>query len=190
MVFRFRETAHGGKVIYEDGHMLEFAVFAPDELRLARVNRYRVLLDRADVARRMAEVAAATAAATAVPPGDAHLAGQLLSGVLVAGGRWERGERLSARAFLVGQAAPSLVRLLAAHAAPDAPGLRERLDSLDPLRRFEQVYAALAAELDEILARPPPAACAGLLDLAERELAGRVPALAAALAAVRGRLGA
>jgi len=42
-----RETAHGLKVLYDDGHLLEFAVFDEAELPLARVNDYRVLLDRA-----------------------------------------------------------------------------------------------------------------------------------------------
>lgn len=42
IVFTFRETAHGVKVLYEDGHLLEFAVFDLEELYLARVNRVRV----------------------------------------------------------------------------------------------------------------------------------------------------
>src|SRR6478752_8174366 len=60
--FSFRETSHGLKVLYDSGHLLELAVFEPDELALARVNRYRVLLDRADVTERLAAVAAATSA--------------------------------------------------------------------------------------------------------------------------------
>ena len=42
-------------------------MFDADELALARVNRYRVLLDRADVAARMERVRGATAAAAAPP---------------------------------------------------------------------------------------------------------------------------
>ncbi|HEY0372989.1 MAG TPA: hypothetical protein VGD79_13370, partial [Thermoanaerobaculia bacterium] len=42
----FRETPHGCKAVYDDGHLVEYAVFTPDELQLARVNDYRVLLDR------------------------------------------------------------------------------------------------------------------------------------------------
>src|SRR3954451_8401798 len=34
-----RETEHGLLVLYEDGHMLEFAVFDLDEIALAGVNR-------------------------------------------------------------------------------------------------------------------------------------------------------
>ena len=47
IVLKVRETAHGLKVLYEDGHLLEFAIFDEAELHLARVNDYRVLLDRA-----------------------------------------------------------------------------------------------------------------------------------------------
>jgi hypothetical protein len=52
----FRETAHGLKVLYRSGHLAEFAVFDPEELALARVNRYAVPLDRADVAARLVDV--------------------------------------------------------------------------------------------------------------------------------------
>src|SRR4051812_48367660 len=54
----FRETEHGLNVIYDDGHLLEFAVFDLDELGLAGINRYRVLLDRGGVEERVREVAA------------------------------------------------------------------------------------------------------------------------------------
>src|SRR5512144_21285 len=56
----FRETAHGLKVIIRSGHLLEFAIFDPEELRLARVNRYRVLLDRERIGERMAQLRAET----------------------------------------------------------------------------------------------------------------------------------
>ena len=82
-----RETGHGLKVVLPDGHLLEFAVFDLAELRVARANRYRVLLDRGGVAEGMAEVAS--------KPVDAHedrwLSGQLLGNLLVGGGRAARG---------------------------------------------------------------------------------------------------
>lgn len=54
LVLHFRETGHGVKAVYDDGHLVEFAVFAPDEIGLALMNRTRVLLDRADVTARVA----------------------------------------------------------------------------------------------------------------------------------------
>src|SRR4029079_1817965 len=47
VALRFRETEHGVSVIYDDGHLLEFAVFDLEELGLASVNRYRILAARA-----------------------------------------------------------------------------------------------------------------------------------------------
>jgi hypothetical protein len=174
------------KVLYEHGHLIEFAVFDPDELALARIDQYRVLLDRADIGRRMEEVARATSEwRRSEAPEDSHLIGQLLTFVLVAYGRWIRGERLSARAFL-GNAVLQLVRLVERYVPAGAPGSRT---SIDPLRRFELGYGALGAALDEVLAQPLPAAASGLLELARRELSGRMPEFpGAALDAVRRRM--
>jgi len=41
IVLHPRETAHGLKVLFADGHLIEFAIFDLKELRLARVNDYR-----------------------------------------------------------------------------------------------------------------------------------------------------
>ncbi|HWO20796.1 MAG TPA: hypothetical protein VNO30_18645 [Kofleriaceae bacterium] len=182
----YRETPHGLKAIYEHGHMIEFAVFDPDELYLGRFNRFRVLFDRADLARRMDEIVGRTREQSrAEAPTDPYAIGQVLTFVLIAHGRWSRGERLSARAFL-GQAVQHLVRLLAKYVPVDGA---ELLDNLDPLRRFDLVYRELGAALNEVLDRPLPAATAGLLELAQRELSGRVPEFpSAALEAVRRRI--
>lgn len=172
LVFSYRETAHGVKALYEDGHLAEFAVFDPEELRLARVNRYRVLLDRGDLERRLAELAASTAAGTeAARADDAWLLGQFLTGVLVGAGRFSRGERLSGRSMVQGQALRHLLILLWRHVPSERRGL---LDDLDPFRRFELAHPELGRELGEILGRQTPAAARGLLDLARRELAPKV----------------
>ncbi|MCC7384483.1 MAG: hypothetical protein IT384_21730 [Deltaproteobacteria bacterium] len=180
VVLQFRETAHGLKVLYADGHLLEFAVFSPDELALAKVNRYRVLLDRADVERRLAEVAARTAADLDTGrPDDAWLIGQFLTELVVALGRHGRGELLSATQRLQ-TAAGHLARLLARHATAPEKSL---LDGLDPLRRFERVFPGLGTELNEALQGPLPHAVERLLALASRELPN-MPARA--VSAVRG----
>lgn len=181
LVYRFRETAHGVKALYDHGHLIEFAVFDPDELYVARIDQCRVVFDRADVARRMAEVGRATADwLRSEAPSDEYLVGQLVTAILVAYGRWVRGERLSARAFL-GQAVGHFVRLAGRYVPAEVPGVAA---SIDPQRRFERGYPALGAALDEVLARPVPAAAAGLLELARRELAARVPSFPEAAADV------
>ncbi len=60
IVLHPRETAHGLKALFADGHLIEFAIFDLKELRLARVNDYRVLLDKTDgsIHRALPELAA------------------------------------------------------------------------------------------------------------------------------------
>src|ERR1041385_6319682 len=62
VAFWFRETEHGVKVVYRSGHLLEFAVFDERELYLARVNRYRVLVDHGGIEAHMRAVVEATLA--------------------------------------------------------------------------------------------------------------------------------
>lgn len=172
VVVVIRETDHGVKVVYADGHLVEFAVFDLEELGVARVNRYRVLLDRGGVEPRLAEL-------HAEPQSDEWLFGMFVTAALVAAGRAHRGELLSASFFVV-QALRHLTGLLG-----DAP----ILDDLDPLRRFERAYPELGLELASIVQRPPALAASDLLDIGERELRERRPDLAwAGFDAVRARL--
>jgi hypothetical protein len=172
IVFFYRETPHGVKAIYGDGHLVEFAVFDLAELPAARVNRYRVLLDRADVETRLASVARATASGSEDRADDTWLLGQFLTGLLVAAGRFARGEHLSARCLVAGGAVRPLLLLLARHVPSSRRGL---LDGLDPFRRFELAYPTLGEELDAVLSREAPAAVLELLALSRRELALRMP---------------
>lgn len=185
VLLSFRETAHGLKVIYDDGHLLELAVFAPEELPLAQVNRYRVLLDRGDVSTRMDAVARATASASATAT-DHALLGQLLANLLVGVGRHLRGERASGRNLVHGQALRHLLVLLERH-VPSADS--RLLDDLDPHRRFEAVYPDLGRQVDAALTHATPRAAVLLLDVAEQELRERVEAFPYdACAVVRSRL--
>ena len=172
LVLSYRETAHGLKALYRNGHLLEFAVFDPDELHLARVNRYQVLLDRGGIAEALARVREATVAWTATSQmGDFERFGQFLANLLVAAGRSARGEELSGRQF-VGYALQHLAILLARHVPKE---MDQPLDDLDPLRRFERSWPALGKELNAMLQAPPAKAALGLLKVARRELAGRLP---------------
>jgi hypothetical protein len=181
----FRETSHGLKVLYGDGHLLEFAVFDLDDVGLARVNRYRVLLDRGGLAERMDDVARTSGeVGQAAEPAEIAF-GMFLTNVLVGAGRHRRGERLSGSQFVKSLSVRWLLELL--HSLPaERSGL---LDDLDPFRRFELVHPELGAELEAVLAEDTLAAANGLLELAERELRSRLPELPwHALAVVRRRL--
>ena len=178
----FRETAHGVKVVFRDGHLIEFAVFDPDELTVARINRYRTLIDRERIDERIARVAERTAA-EARPPSEEWLVGQFLTNLLVGVGRHHRGERLSGRQLVEASAVAHLVALLTRRASSPETA---KLDPLDPLRRFETVFPSLGRRLDGVAGMETPEAARALLDIALQELPGRIPP--EAVAAIRPRL--
>ena len=180
VVLSYLETEHGVKVVYDDGHLLEFAVFDAAELRLAHVNRYRVLLDRGGVALAMAEVREATVRTASQGRPDAWLVGQFLTNLLVGVGRYRRGERLSGHVFVKSYAVANLLALLARHAPSERASLA---DDLDPWRRFEAVHPRLGEALGEALDEEVPAAAARLLEIAARELGPVIPAAAGAAVA-------
>ena len=168
IVFSFRETRHGAKALYDDGHLVELAVFRADELAVARVNRFRVLIDRETVGTRMADVAKATRKGVETSlPDDRWLRGQFLTALLVGTGRFARGERLAGTRIVKAEAVGHLLQLLARQAPAAEPGL---LDDLDPWRRFERAFPALGGELGVLLAAATPRCAAGLLLVARREL--------------------
>jgi hypothetical protein len=182
LVLHFAETDHGVKALWDDGHLVEFAVFDEREVRLAKVNRYRVLLDRGDVARIMSEVhVAAPQPPDARERSDRWRAAQFLTNVLVGVGRDRRGERLSGHYFVKSHALSHLLVLLARHVPAER---RELLDDLDPARRFDLVYPELAAELHAALVEEVPAAASRLVALASRELAPRLADYPVAASAV------
>ena len=171
LVLHFRETAHGVKAVYDDGHLVEFAVFAPDELGLALLNRTRVLIDRADITDRVAAIVAGTPdRIPADTESDAYLEGQLLTALLVGVQRHRRGEHLSGIDFVHRYALRHLLVLLARHVEAGRPEVR---DDLNPFRRVELAYPEVGSELGRIFATGDLQETArGLLEVAARVLAG------------------
>lgn len=168
IVYAFRETAHGLKVLYRHGHLIEFAVFDAEELFLAKVNDYAVVIDRDEVAASLATIARESVAEAR---DDDYYVGMFLGNLWVGLGRYLRGERLSGHQFVKTHAVSRLLTLLARHVkAAD----ESALDNLDEWRRFEPAYPEIGGELDAILLRDVPAATRGLLDVFERELHGKI----------------
>jgi hypothetical protein len=169
LVLWFRETPHGMKGVYDDGHLVEAAVFRADELSVTRANVYRVFLDRERITERMAEIRTETVAERA--GGRARfLAGQFLTNLLVGVARSARGERLSGHDFVRAQAAGNLLALIAEVVPPQRSGV---LDDLSPWRRFEGAYPRLADRVEHALREPVPEAALALLELFEREVVPR-----------------
>ena len=173
LVYVAPEGAHGFRAIYDDGHLVEPVVLSLQELDTMWINRYRMIFDRGEVGQRVADIAARTTAKTqAASVDDCVDAGMFLVNLAVGAGRYARGERLSGHLFVKSYAMEHLTRLLARYVPAARPDLQ---DNLAPSRRFELLYPEIAAELDEIENLPPTDGALRLLDLAERELAGRMP---------------
>lgn len=161
----FRETPHGMKALYDDGHLLSYAVFDPDELWLAKVVQYRVLFDRAEHTSPLEGIRGRSLRwAEEQGSDDAWLVGQLLSALVVGVGRARRGEQLSAHKLVRAEAVELFIQLASRHLLAERGDLR---DPLDPYRRFERRFPDLGPRLAAALAAPVEAAAAAVLELAE-----------------------
>ena len=145
IAFWIRETEHGLKVIYQSGHVLEFAVFEP-AWEVSGVNAYEVVLDKAQIEQRMKD-----AQTRSVPrPVDVDRECSLLLAHLLIGiGRYRRGELIAANQFITSFCVGSVIKLADVLCAA-SPGSQDSVDNQNPLRRFEQRHPQLARDLDRI----------------------------------------
>jgi hypothetical protein len=173
---------HGGvKVLYDDGHRLEFGIADLAGFAGWAGAPLRVIVGD-DAVR-----AAATQVAAHRPEGEARVGReltlfltQLLSGV----GRARRGEVQSAAGLVRGEAVGHLLRAIAAAYAPgDA-----RLDALDPRRRFERVFPRLGTRIEAASRQDPVSAAAELLGIAEDVLGEHPEFPARGFGAARARI--
>lgn len=168
-----RETEHGIKILYDFGHLVEYAVFAQEELAVTRLNSHRILLDRGGVAAAVQTVLERTAAEHAAHSANpAYHFGQFITNLWVGVGRHYRGERLSAHKFVRFSALTHLLPLIVAYVPAQNP---DRLDNIDLTRRFEEAYPAIGAEINALLRLETPQAAAGLLWLADLLLRDALP---------------
>ncbi|MGR0218326.1 hypothetical protein [Agromyces sp. ZXT2-6] len=176
---------HGGvKVVYDDGHVIEYGVASLDELSDWAADAYDVRVDHGGVAATMAAIASKPAP---VEPDVQRDLGLVLALALIGVGRARRGERLSANALVRGAAVDALTRAIAEGVRPERDA---RPDALDPTRRFESAHPVIAARIDDLLASPVEECAHGLVDLAVELFGiGESGVSPRGLAAVRRRLG-
>lgn len=148
-----RETAHGLKVVYKDGTILEFAVFTLNELSNSVVNHFAVAYDAADVAIRTENIKAKGEPKSHETVED-HLA-IIYTLLMIAIGRARRGEVLIAGQFIRSYAALHLIK--AVKKSFESADISKR-DLLDPWRRFEIEYPEIGARLNGALAMEVEAA--------------------------------
>jgi lincosamide nucleotidyltransferase B/F len=168
IVLNIRETAHGLKILYDDAHLLEFAVFDINELKQAHVNDYRILIDKAGL-----DAIVSQRVTDTLPIVDTRRdVSMVLALLFVGAGRYARGEHLSAHLFIKTYALYHLLPLLRDHLMADDIS---RLDTLDPIRRFEQVFPEVGAEISQIMLLPILDAAQGILNLVDRLLRDTMP---------------
>ncbi len=157
-----REGGLGFSVLYDDGHLLEFAVAEASELPDLQLAEHRVAFGDAAFTSFVDE-----RAAVVPPPADPANEVRLTYVKLLVGfGRARRGERVVAGQFVRGWAVRHLltaVRLRLPHPAGGP-------DPFEPSRRLEVHHPAFASQLDHVLAAPVEDAARGVARLAREAL--------------------
>lgn len=141
IVYCFRNTADGYKLLFEDGIFCEFAVFEQAELTHIPFAPGRVVWKQPQVGDSIGTPVQVTPAPR--PPDTEWLVGEAITNLYVGMGRFRRGEKLSAQRFVQHYAVDHVLDL--AKLIENEQG--EMKDIFAKERRFEQRFPDLAAEL-------------------------------------------
>jgi hypothetical protein len=162
------ETDHGLKVVYEFGHVLEFAVFNDSELELAKVNSVAVPVDKSNLTARVEAMRLLSLPVAPVNPATKLQADLdlLLSHILIGVGRYRRGETLIAGEQIRSYLMPNLLNLVSNWVEP-AAGTAETEDSLNRFRRFETRYPGISKGITEALACDVETAARKIFEITE-----------------------
>jgi hypothetical protein len=164
-----RETEHGLKVVYNDGHLLEFAVF-DDELELYGVNAFEVVLDRGGVQERIEKAAERSQS----KPKNFETEFEIfLAQILIGIGRARRGEVLSAGQFIRNFAPAKAMGLINEICTPQS-GSEGTLDNQNASRRFEARFPEIARELEAAQQLDLESSGLALLEVTTRSLSSRL----------------
>jgi len=164
-----RETDHGLKVVYNDGHLLEFAVF-DDGLELFGVNAFEVALDRGGIQERIEKAALRSESKAREFDSEFEI---FLAQILIGVGRARRGEVLSAGQFIRNFAPAKLMGLMNQF-CPPLPGSESTLDNQNDSRRFEARYPLVAKEIEAAQQQNLEKSASILMEIAGKALAGQI----------------
>jgi hypothetical protein len=157
-----REGDIGFAVVYDDGHVFEFAFSEAGELEGSLAGDASVVVDDdAETTATLIEQARARADAgdRFDPANDVRL---VLVKLLIGVGRARRGEVLNAGTFVRSWAVQCLVRAIRGRFADRSTTLR---DTIDPVRRFERDFPEWADRIAAALEAPVEDAARALFDL-------------------------
>jgi hypothetical protein len=178
------ETVDGRAAVYDDGHLIELAVFGAADIPAISLNDYRVLVDKSNLTATLASLKRDTTRRVADddPTGSRRFR-QIVVQLIIGLGRHARGESLSAHERIRGQALTHLLSLVRDFVPAES---NTPLDNLDPYRRIELGHPAICRRLDTALTASLPELAETMLSLIQEHLADRVPAVSTdVLAAVR-----
>jgi hypothetical protein len=157
-----RETDHGLKVVYQDGQVLEFAVFKDSELEIASASAFAVAIDKCNLQQRMQALADKSVGRPVDHKKEFEL---FLCQLLIGVGRARRGEQLIAGQHIRSWAINNLLGLVQLNLEPVA-GTAAQVDIFSRYRRFEKQYPA-AGQRIELAQQLPLESCAkALLEIA------------------------
>lgn len=170
IVLAFRETQHGWKVIFDTGHVLEYAIFQNSELEVARFHHYDVLVDKTDIQERLHQMEATQHQETKETTPLTH-AQHLLSLLVIGMGRYHRGEKISGMLYIKHHALEQLHELIQATIPAENP---ELVDDLSPSRRLEWTHPKYAQHLHKLITASVPDSAEIILDIV-LALSGHIP---------------
>ncbi len=173
VIFSHQEAQYGMRAFFKNGHLIELAVFDLEELKVARANRYRVLVDKEGVREAIENVVSLTDDIASKQEENIEEAfAHFLSNIWVGYGRYMRGEKLSGHEFVKNHALINLLKLIR-HYQPAAN--KALLDNLNPLRRFELCYPEIGQQLNDAMNQPFQQTCIQFLQISEGVLADKHP---------------
>jgi hypothetical protein len=142
IVFEYRNTMDGHKILYQDGVFCEFAVFEKHELERIPFAPGRVIWKRSDID----DAIALPARDYSLPAGSTStewLLGEVLSNLYAGMCRFRRGEKLAAASLIQESAVAGLIDLYELSAGRAMKGR----DPFSNKRRFEKRHVEFAALL-------------------------------------------
>jgi hypothetical protein len=148
VVFTYKESDNSRKVIFENMHLIEYAVFELENLKNLKINSYRLLFDKFNITDYIEEIVNSTSNSSNLLEDNEGLIGNLLTDIFIGVGRYKRGEKISAHYFIKEKALRQLLLLIEKNIESSE---LNNLDNLDPFRRFEYNYPELSLEINQII---------------------------------------
>jgi hypothetical protein len=100
VVFTYKESDNSRKVIFENMHLIEYAVFELENLKNLKINSYRLLFDKFNITDYIEEIVNSTSNSSNLLEDNEGLIGNLLTDIFIGVGRYKRGEKISAHYFI------------------------------------------------------------------------------------------